>query len=540
MLKRIKCSLLLEKELLFHDGANFILGDDAASNSIGKTTTLLLIDFAFGGNHYARSDEIVESLGDHEIEAVFIFGGQEYEFIRTTKDPEKVLRVDRGQKETITLNEFKAFLKGQYQLQHTGMGFRDAVGLYSRIWGKRNIDPLKPLNTVPNESGAKSVARLVKLFELYGTVEEFATEVSRLEAEKRSVDQAQKQCYLPQTTKREAKAAEKQIKVINDQIEKLTASLEFSKENMEASFTPEVLRLRNRRSRISGQISELTSRLDRLNASKTTKRSAKAIQRQISELHDFFPSVDMRSVEEIEDFHVSLNEILDQYIAEERKRTAADIGKFQKEIESLDNRFNSIIAGSISSVEIEAEELARLIADRIANEQVLHLYERKLALQKCLNLAKDNEECAYTDAIDEVSALTNKEIKAISSDVIPSSPFPCLNLYQASYDYSIDSDSGTGRAYAALVIFDLAILELTKLPFFIHDSVILKNIEVSALSNIVDRYISVKGRQIFVAIDEISRLDQYERKGIESNGVIKLSEERTLFGDSWKRRGENE
>lgn len=45
MLKEIYCDKFKKKLIEFHDGLNIILGDDIASNSIGKSTMLLAIDF---------------------------------------------------------------------------------------------------------------------------------------------------------------------------------------------------------------------------------------------------------------------------------------------------------------------------------------------------------------------------------------------------------------------------------------------------------------------------------------------------------------
>ena len=38
MLKKISCNIFLQKEIVFHEGLNAIVGDDIASNSIGKST----------------------------------------------------------------------------------------------------------------------------------------------------------------------------------------------------------------------------------------------------------------------------------------------------------------------------------------------------------------------------------------------------------------------------------------------------------------------------------------------------------------------
>ncbi len=62
LLREIKCDKFLSygeirNPILFHEGLNTILGGVAADNSIGKTTFLLVIDYAFGGSKFATSDE---------------------------------------------------------------------------------------------------------------------------------------------------------------------------------------------------------------------------------------------------------------------------------------------------------------------------------------------------------------------------------------------------------------------------------------------------------------------------------------------------
>ena len=58
MLKKIICDIFLEKEVIFHEGLNAIVGDDVASNSIGKSTMLMIIDFIFGFYLYNHCHQI--------------------------------------------------------------------------------------------------------------------------------------------------------------------------------------------------------------------------------------------------------------------------------------------------------------------------------------------------------------------------------------------------------------------------------------------------------------------------------------------------
>lgn len=39
----------LKKVITFHKGLNVVLGDNKGTNSIGKSTLLMVIDFIFGG-----------------------------------------------------------------------------------------------------------------------------------------------------------------------------------------------------------------------------------------------------------------------------------------------------------------------------------------------------------------------------------------------------------------------------------------------------------------------------------------------------------
>lgn len=76
MLKQVKCSLFNQTLIEFHAGLNIVLGDDEAKNSIGKSSALLVIDFAMGGNSLLVDDAgVIKVLGNHSYEITFDFGG---------------------------------------------------------------------------------------------------------------------------------------------------------------------------------------------------------------------------------------------------------------------------------------------------------------------------------------------------------------------------------------------------------------------------------------------------------------------------------
>jgi uncharacterized protein YydD (DUF2326 family) len=77
--------------VLFHSGLNVILGDANATNSIGKSTVLMVVDFAFGGKDLLlHNDDVVKELGHHEYFFTFQFADEVYRFCRDTSQPDTV------------------------------------------------------------------------------------------------------------------------------------------------------------------------------------------------------------------------------------------------------------------------------------------------------------------------------------------------------------------------------------------------------------------------------------------------------------------
>ena len=84
---------------------------------------------------------------------------------------------------------------------------------------------------------------------------------------------------------------------------------------------------------------------------------------------------------------------------------------------------------------------------------------------------------------------------------------PEISLTYSKYDYKVFDNTGTGKAYTNLIIFDLAILSLTEIPFIMHDSFLFKNIEKEAVEQLIEHYNSMS-KQIFIAIDMIDMFNQ--------------------------------
>src|SRR6476619_6253279 len=91
MLYEIICDKFMQNRVEFQAGLNTVLGDDYGSNSIGKSTFLMIVDFVFGGKDYVmKSSDIQRNIGNHELKFCFIFDKQKYFFSRNTNDLESV------------------------------------------------------------------------------------------------------------------------------------------------------------------------------------------------------------------------------------------------------------------------------------------------------------------------------------------------------------------------------------------------------------------------------------------------------------------
>ncbi len=137
MLIEIRSDVLFEKTITFHKGLNVVLGDSVASNSIGKSTMLMIIDFAFGGDSYVKTNhDAVEKLGDHIFKFAFEFSDGNLYFIRSTDRYKTVSCCDESYEviTEISADDYKNLLKDKYALDLPYTSFRNIVSLYSRVW----------------------------------------------------------------------------------------------------------------------------------------------------------------------------------------------------------------------------------------------------------------------------------------------------------------------------------------------------------------------------------------------------------------------
>ena len=99
------------------------------------------------------------------------------------------------------------------------------------------------------------------------------------------------------------------------------------------------------------------------------------------------------------------------------------------------------------------------------------------------------------------------------------------------------NDEGTGTAFKSMVVLDLSIMELTRLPLLVHDSLVFKNIGDEPLSKLIQMYQKQSPKQMFIALDKADSYDSQTCADLERHAVLHLSDDKgALFGKSWSKK----
>ena len=105
------------------------------------------------------------------------------------------------------------------------LSFRDAVGRYSRVYGKNNCDERHPLHYRATEKAEKACSALLKLFDAYAPLKETEAEAQHSEAELAAYKKAQSLQFIAKITKRDYVKNEKEIRNLSNQIEEYLKKL---------------------------------------------------------------------------------------------------------------------------------------------------------------------------------------------------------------------------------------------------------------------------------------------------------------------------
>lgn len=522
----------------FKEGLNVVLGKEDGENSIGKSSALLAIDFVFGGDTYLHSDG-VKHIGPHTIFFTFLFNGKEYRFARNTASSDEILHCSESYELTGAVwskREFTDWLKERYAIDFPGLSFRETVSSFFRVYGKENLDERRPPKGLPGGGMRKSIEVLVKLFNRYGDVQIYS---DRLEEQKNKLTafrEARKYRFVPDLVGGKTQYEDNliQIRSLQAQLDNLTLEqiTDHTEEDIEKSRMKSQLQATKLRAE-----TELQSKQRRLELLKMSlEYGLYPTEADLSALQEFFPSVNLRKLYEVENYHKKLATILDEQFVAERQSVEMEISLLQSYIKELQKQITDLgFVGNLSKefLDRHSEIKGKIDAISLQNEAYLTLTD----LQDAKRRADDMLKRGIEDILSEIERALNDKMKEFNDTLfVDSRKAPQIRFHEYnSYEFETPDDTGTGSNYKGMVVYDLAMLYLTALPTIAHDSLILKNISDGAVNGIMKIYAASK-KQVFIAFDKQAAYRPDTQKILSDNTVLKLSDNNCeLYGQSWNK-----
>lgn len=546
MLKELYCEKFKEYEktrpkIRFHNGLNTIVGAGGggkkSENSVGKSILLMIIDFAFGGEQFLTS-KACKIIGRQTICFAFEFDGEAHHFMRTTDKKDSLFKCDEKYQnpQKYSLEEFKAWLKARYKLSDIDLSFRDIVNPYFRFYGgDKNISPKKILRTYNGQNDTEQVRTLEKLFEEYAHIKDYVDKIQDAEnrgkvkkaASKLKVELAEfKEIDVKETQEKISELTEKKSRLLQKQKERIF--------ELDAQNAKNLAELKSEHKSLAARRTRLLTRIENVeNANFETAKPSKA---SYDSLLEFFPNADIKKIEEIDAFHERLSRILSEEHQEALEAYKAELDALQTNIENVEKQiadsgngedFTTAFLLEFSKIQGRLDELAALLEeDKNKKTAALQVKEDRKKLKP-----------AERKILDKIQTAINKNLAVLSEAILGKNvqsvefSFPT----NSRYELGAPADDGTGTDYTSLILFDLSVLSLTKLPALIHDSYLISNIRGSRLENLIKTYAKITDKQIFLSIDETDKLNSDTAALVNKDDVrvITLRHGGELYGFYW-------
>lgn len=445
----------------------------------------------------------------------------------------------------LSLQEYGAFLCDKYGLSTEGLSWRSAVSRFIRVYKRDTIDEERPLRSAKDEKAADAIKAYMRLFDRYSAVEAQIKRAADAEDEKETFRKTTQQYNHVRAAKsaKEKEANEARIVELEQQEHDLAENSNQGLLDLDSvtarrltELTEQLINYRRQRARVQTQLNAVR---------RDMTEEKKGFKRTFTDLERFFPGEEFRTLEDIERFHSKLAKILAEEFRETEKDLATtfvllnnEIVRIQEEVTEIENipNVSQAILREFARITTELNNL------RMANGNFDELERLK---QVAADYA-ETRDAVIRDELIGIESSVNQAMREISLAILKDETHlpPVLRLEKLNkYTFNTPNDGGTGAQYRGLITFDLANMEVTSVPFAVHDSVLLKNIERPVFSAIIRVYAAQKdkGKQVFMAYDTLDSYGEKTRQLIEENSVLELSPGgNELFGWAWNKENKDE
>lgn len=535
MLVEVRSAVLRVGAISFRSGLNVVLGDENATNSIGKSTLLMIIDFAFGGESLlSHHTDLVAELGHHDYFFTFNFDSEDLRFRRGTHTPSVIHVCNDGFEpiRAIDVQEYTATLKKAYGIDLSDLSFRSLVGLYLRVWGKENLSVKRPLHVVSRQRSRECVDTLLKTFDKYASLRELTAQLNAALGLRKALAEARRRELVPSLGKKEYRSNQKRIAEFESEISDIRDNLARYATSLSEIVNHEVLQLKLEKDRLLAQRLIFSGRLERVRGNLAENRHIKSSS--FRDLVEFFPNVNQERLARVEEFHNGVAQILRNELIEAEAQLEGQMAQLEHAISELDGRMES----TLNKVEQPAHLVDRVVDATMSLQRALEanqIYETARDLDDSTKRLRGELTAERNRVLAFVQDLLNDGMRRLVSQVFGEDrKSPLIKLRDSSYEFDVHEDTGTGTAYASLVIFDLTVFLSTQLPVIAHDSLLFKNIENDSVALLMQVYLK-STKQSFIAIDEIQKYGPIAEKVLRDRSVIRLDSLNVLYVKDWRR-----
>ena len=532
----------------FHKGLNAVVGNESGTNSVGKSTFLMILDFVFGGDDYIKKSKEVHKIanvGPHVIGFKFEFDGQPYYFTRSTEEGEynRVIKCDEEyqplrEEEPLTISKYWEFLAEKYGLTEEGQTWRGCVTRAIRVDRRETLDTDKPLKAFKGEPDRDGIIALIKLFGQYEAVNEQDKARNKAAKEEQAYKDALKHEFIPSVKNiAEYKKNQDRIEIVQALIDDLVKKSDEGLLELTSLQAEQITAIRNQIAAYRRQRTILESQKHAIELSRAEKQRKK-LQSDYQELLQFFPEINVQRLEAVETFHRQLSSILSSELRESENNTDAMIALANEQIKKLEEdqkRISQIPNVNKATLERYAELQKELLELKAANET----FDKKAEYKRITESLSETLNKLIVTEMRRIEAKVNTLMDEMNETLydVRIKP-PLLNIINAdTYEFFTEDDGGTGMRYKGMILLDIALLRSTKLPFIIHDSLMFANVEREVVERVLALYAQQSEKQVFIAFDRM--VSEPYRKLVEEAQVLYLNRGgNELFGKAWNRKKE--
>lgn len=368
------------------------------------------------------------------------------------------------------------------------------------------------------------------LFGFLSVVVDRKSEIKKLVEKLKSLRKAITSDWLKGMTKKEYEDAKREMESLKTDVDKVKLSVSDDAEAIESGVDPRALKLKSQVNYLSRKRGALNARRSKIESLSDNQEMTDA---DLDALRSFFPECELRDLSIVAEYRKQLIINVNAEAKEEIERIDSELSRIAAELA----RYKELLAEMKISPTVTKAKLEECI-DKSGRLKALSArtarYEEKerlTASKKDLETKLAEDEKRY---ISQIEVSLNEELARLNGGLYSIERIPpTIKLESNKYDYKTVNDSGTGTLYKSLLVFDLALLNLTCLPFVIHDSLLFSDIWTEPVKGLFDIY-ALQRKQIFVSFDGANAQQETVKEIIGKSIKVKLGGgEESLFGWSW-------